>query len=33
MFDRRCNGADLRIEVMAKGKTPVVRSVILAPVK
>ena len=32
-FDRRCNGADLRIEVMAKGKTPVVRSVILTPVK
>jgi hypothetical protein len=33
MFDRRCNGADLRIEVMAKGKTPAVRSVILTPVK
>jgi maltose-binding protein MalE len=32
-FDRRCNGADLRIEVTAKGKIPPVRSVILAPAK
>jgi hypothetical protein len=30
-FDRRCNGADLRIEVSAKGKIPAIRSVILTP--
>ena len=33
MFDGRCNGADLRIEVAAKGKVPAVRAVILAPGK
>jgi maltose-binding protein MalE len=32
-FDRRCNGADLRIEVVARGKIPPVRAVILTPVK
>jgi maltose-binding protein MalE len=32
-FDRRCNGADLRIEVSAKGKIPAIRSVILTPAK
>jgi hypothetical protein len=32
-FDRRCNGADLRIEVVAGGKIPAIRSVILSPAK
>ena len=32
-FDRRCNGADMRIEVAAPGRTPAVRSVVLVPVK
>jgi len=30
MFDSRCNGADLRIEVAAKGRVPAVRAVVLA---
>jgi hypothetical protein len=32
-FDGRCNGADLRIEVAARGTTPAVRLVTLVPVK
>ncbi|MCX7029120.1 MAG: extracellular solute-binding protein [Spirochaetes bacterium] len=32
-FDRRCNGADLRIEVMSQGKVPPIRSVVLTPVR
>jgi maltose-binding protein MalE len=32
-FDRRCNGADLRVEVVARGKIPAIRSVILSPAK
>lgn len=33
MFDGRCNGADLRIEVAAMGSVPAVRAVVLSPVK
>lgn len=32
-FDRRCDGADLRIEVSARGRIPAIRSVILTPLK
>jgi hypothetical protein len=32
-FDRRCSGADLRIEVMSRGRVPPVRSVTLTPVR
>jgi maltose-binding protein MalE len=32
-FDGRCNGADLRIEVTAKGKVPAIRAVVLTAVK
>jgi hypothetical protein len=32
-FDRRCNGADLRIEIVAQGRVPAVRTVVLTPVK
>jgi len=32
-FDRRCSGADLRIEVTSQGRIPPIRSVTLAPVK
>jgi maltose-binding protein MalE len=32
-FDGWCAGADLRIEVVAKGKIPAVRAVVLTPVK
>lgn len=32
-FDRRCNGADLRIEVSARGRIPAIRAVVLTPLK
>jgi len=32
-FDRRCNGADLRIEVTSQGRIPPIRSVTLVPAK
>lgn len=32
-FDRRCDGADLRIEVSARGRIPAIRAVILTPLK